>query len=128
MKKIPLAYKIIIGALLLIAIISFLKPNIAKKLLKNMIGEYEEVDKRLKTRMDSLNSVRYKDSIYYSNALKAMDEQYDLEILEANEKYNWLTKKYRQNEKELDAYRHSSFDRKFELFSRAVIGKDTISR
>lgn len=126
MKQVPLTYKIIGIALLLIIVTGFLKPNFAKKLYKRMMGEYEQVDKNLQRKMDSLNRVMRNDSIRYITALKAIDEQYELEIKEAEKKYDGLQRKYRKNAKELDDYRNSNFDGKFELFSIAVIGKDTV--
>jgi len=126
MKKIPKIYKFIIGAVLLLLILSFINPGIAKKLYKRIMAEYEVIDKKLVKELDSLKSVRRKDSIRYVDALKIINEQYELEIDEANKKYSRLNKKYWKNAKELDDYRNSNFDGKFELFSIAVIGKDSI--
>ena len=126
MKNIPLIWKIIGVALLVIIATGFIKPNIAKKLYKKIIGDFTEKEKAYKEQLEQLKTEREKDSIKYIDALRAIDEQYASEIEEAYLKYEWLNNKYRRNAKELDDYRNSGFDGKFELFSNAVIGQDTI--
>ena len=126
MKNIRLKYKIIGGLIIAIILLLAIKPNIAKKLYKKAIDNFNTVDAELVKELEELKSIKEKDSIYYEEALRLKDEYYEREIIEANEKYYWLNNKYKQNEKELDNYRNASFDDKFILFSGAITGKDSI--
>ena len=128
MKKLTLPYKILIGIVIVLIIAVSIGPNRAKKWYKKIIGEYEVVDKDLQKKIEDLNKQREKDSIRYAEAIRMKELEYEFEISQANEKYDRLTKRFRQNEKELDDYRNSNFDDKFELFSNAVIRKDTVQR
>lgn len=128
MKNLTLINKILIAVAIVLTIVSLMEPNIGLKYFRKLIGDYKVNDIRLAKEIDSLRAVKTRDSIRYMEALQEKELQYEYEISKAQDNYNRLNKRFKQNEKELDNYRNSSFDDKFRLFSGAVIGKDTVQR
>lgn len=118
--------KIAIGILVAMVLVILLKSDGTYEFYKKLMGKYDEIDNELIEKYNALQNKMEEDSVYYNNALKIIEEQYDLQLKEANTKYEQLNRKYKRNAKELDEYRNSGFDHKFVLFARTVTGKDTV--
>lgn len=118
-------YKILIGAIVLLAIIAFtaLKTNLPKKLLDYINEDLIKEQEALKKENDQIRNEMMQDSIEFQDALNAKA----IEVEAFRFKYNNSLKTIRRYEKALNDYNVGDFPNNFGEFTINVTSADTLS-
>ena len=119
-SKIPTYIKVLIVAIIILIVAYLVKPNFGKKLLNLINKDLIEKNEQSKFRYDSLEKVRQTDYNKFLDALNDKDAEYGA-ILDELEREKRKTYRYA---KELDNYRRSGFNVRYELFASEVKEND----
>ena len=113
---------IIIGIVALLVTVILFFPSVPKSFLKGLIKTYEVEFEQKKRELDSIKSLRERDSIAYLEALKIKD----FELGEIQQRLDRANYKIKQNENELNSYRNGDFNERFGKFTSLITDKDSL--